>query len=104
PATGVRPPPSVVDERLCTGCEQCSRDCPYEAITMVPRKDGRAGLVAQVDDALCVSCGICAGSCAPMVVGPPGRSGRDQLAGVKEFIARVKPHADEVVVVACGNG
>src|SRR5262249_52349585 len=26
------PPPSVVDERSCTGCEQCYLDCPYEAI------------------------------------------------------------------------
>ena len=42
-----------------------------------------AGMVARVDPDLCVSCGICAGSCAPMVVGPPGRSGRDQLAQVR---------------------
>ncbi|MBI2535481.1 MAG: cytochrome b N-terminal domain-containing protein [Gemmatimonadetes bacterium] len=25
-----RPAPSVVNERLCTGCEQCYQDCPYE--------------------------------------------------------------------------
>lgn len=70
---------SVVDARLCTGCNQCPQDCPWEAITMVARIDGRPTLVAQVDAALCVSCGICAGSCAPMGVGPVGSNGRDQL-------------------------
>ena len=40
-----------------------------------------ADLVARVDPQLCVSCGICAGSCAPMGVGPRGRIwiARDQL-------------------------
>ena len=71
--------PSVVDPRLCTGCNQCPQDCPWEAITMVARTDDRPTLVALVDPALCVSCGICAGSCAPMGVGPVGRTGRDQL-------------------------
>jgi Pyruvate/2-oxoacid:ferredoxin oxidoreductase delta subunit/coenzyme F420-reducing hydrogenase delta subunit len=99
-----RPAPSVVDERLCTGCEQCYVDCPYEAIAMVPRSDDRAGLVAVVDPALCVSCGICAGSCAPMGVGPPGRTGRDQLAEVREFIAREAPGPADVVVIGCDRG
>src|SRR5690606_26346681 len=72
-------PASVVDERLCTGCEQCVQDCPWSAIAMVTRADGRETLVARVDPRRCVSCGICAGSCAPMGVGPPGRTGRDQL-------------------------
>jgi ferredoxin len=99
-----RPPPSVVDERLCTGCEQCYLDCPYEAIGMVARTDGRAGLVALVDPGLCVSCGICAGSCAPMGVGPPGRTGRDQLADVRVFIERERPGPSDVVVVGCDRG
>ena len=75
--------PSVVDPRLCTGCNQCPQDCPWDAITMVKREDDRPALVASVDPARCVSCGICAGSCAPMGVGPPGRSGRDQLTIVR---------------------
>ena len=82
-----RPAPSVVSSRLCTSCEQCYVDCPYDAIRMVERSDGRDGLVARVNPGSCVSCGICAGSCAPMGVGPPGRTGRDQLARVREFVA-----------------
>jgi ferredoxin len=99
------PPPSAVDERLCTGCEQCYEDCPYEAISMVPREGGggRSALVARVDPALCVSCGICAGSCAPMGVGPAGRTGRDQLEAVKRFVAAARP-AGGVVVIGCDRG
>jgi ferredoxin len=96
-----RPPPSVVDERLCTGCVQCSLDCPWEAITMLPRTDGRAELVARVDPERCVSCGICAGSCAPMGVGPPGRTGRDQLGRLR---ADDLSYDGGVVVVACQRG
>jgi ferredoxin len=97
------PAPSVVNARLCTGCEQCFHDCPYEAIDMVPRTDGRTGYVALVDPGKCVSCGICSGSCAPMGVGPPLRTGRDQLTEVKAFLERLRPGADDVVVVACAN-
>lgn len=75
--------PSDVDARLCTGCDQCTQDCPWEAITMVERRDGRATLLASVNTSRCVSCGICSGSCAPMGIGPPGRTGRDQLALVR---------------------
>jgi len=101
PAPERRPPPSVVMERFCTGCEQCYEDCPYGAISMVPRTDGRGGWVARVDPALCVSCGICAGSCAPMGVGPAGRTGRDQLAAVRAFIDRERPRGEDVVLVGC---
>lgn len=104
PPAEARPTPSVVNERLCTGCEQCALDCPWEAIAMVPRDDGRATLVARVDPDRCVSCGICAGSCAPMGVGPAGRTGRDQLADVRRFVAAHPPRGDDVVVIACARG
>lgn len=94
--------PSVVDPRLCTGCNQCPQDCPWEAITMVPRDDDRPTLVALVDPLKCVSCGICAGSCAPMGVGPPGRTGRDQLADVRLVIGADIGHlAPRPIVAVC---
>ncbi|MHB1264842.1 MAG: 4Fe-4S dicluster domain-containing protein [Gemmatimonadaceae bacterium] len=104
PPAAAQPAPSEVNERLCTGCEQCAHDCPWEAITMVPREDGRATLVARVDPDRCVSCGICAGSCAPMGVGPAGRTGRDQLAAARRFVAAHPPRGDDVVVIACARG
>ena len=101
----VAPPPSVVDEDVCTGCRQCALDCPYEAITMVARAPGGRSLeVAKVDPALCVSCGICAGSCAPMAVGPAGRTGRDQLARVREVAAAEQVASGRHVVVCCARG
>lgn len=98
-----RPPSSTVDEDICTGCLQCSLDCPYGAIQMVERNDSRPTLVARVDSALCVSCGICAGSCAPMGVGPPGRTGRDQIAGVQTFLAS-PGHRGGIVAICCDHG
>jgi len=98
------PPPSVVDEDVCTGCTQCAVDCPYGAITMIERVSKRSDLVAHVDPSLCVSCGICSGSCAPMGVGPAGRTGRDQLAVAREFLASPRRVRGEVVVVACQHG
>jgi ferredoxin len=104
PAPEHRLPASEVNERLCTGCEQCTLDCPYQAITMVPRADGRATLVAQVDASRCVSCGICAGSCAPMGVGPPRRTGRDQLARARAFVERHVPNGRDIIIIACTRG
>ncbi|GBD44807.1 Cytochrome b6 [bacterium HR40] len=59
-----RPKPAAVDLANCNGCGRCFADCPYNAITMVARSDGRPfSSEARVDPALCVSCGICAGAC-----------------------------------------
>ena len=59
-----RAPVAVVDLANCNGCTRCANDCPYNAITMMPRTDGRAfEREAVVNASLCVSCGICAGAC-----------------------------------------
>jgi NAD-dependent dihydropyrimidine dehydrogenase PreA subunit/coenzyme F420-reducing hydrogenase delta subunit len=100
---------AVTNEELCTGCTQCYLDCPYEAIAMIPPGVPRIGVetVARVDPALCVSCGICTGSCAPMVVGAPHRSGRDQLRQLQvrqvKSVKRRAP-APELVVYVCQEG
>ena len=48
----------------CNGCGRCFDDCPYSAIAMQPRQDGRPyELQPAVDASLCASCGICVGSC-----------------------------------------
>ena len=101
PRTQALDTPAEVNQRACTGCEQCVKDCPYDAIEMVPRTDGRTGLVARVDPALCTSCGICVGSCPPMAIGPSGETGRTQLAEVKAFLAEQQPTRHDVVMVGC---
>ncbi len=104
PREADRPAPSFVDPNLCTGCEQCAIDCPFDAITMLPVTTNPTGLAAHVDPARCVSCGVCAASCAPMAVGPPGRTGREQLAAARAFAAERLETRDEVVLVACRRG
>lgn len=99
-------PPSYVDPDLCTGCTTCYKDCPFDAISMIERPDpGRKSeFVAIVNPARCVSCGICAGSCAPMGVGPPPHTGRKQLVREQQRIAAGVYHAGDIVVLACRHG
>ncbi len=55
---------AVVNLDNCNGCTRCFDDCPFGALTMVPRTDGEAydaQPVVNVDN--CTSCGICVGSC-----------------------------------------
>jgi ferredoxin/coenzyme F420-reducing hydrogenase delta subunit len=69
--------PPVVDEIKCNGCVQCFYDCPYNAITMVPRQHGnpkKSEFVAEIDHSICVSCGICVGSCDPVAIDYPNLS------------------------------
>jgi quinol-cytochrome oxidoreductase complex cytochrome b subunit/coenzyme F420-reducing hydrogenase delta subunit len=61
---GPAPARARVENVACTGCTRCWKDCPYEAIVMVPRHDGtRYKQVAVVNPAKCVGCGICVGAC-----------------------------------------
>lgn len=96
--------PSVVDERHCTGCNQCPQDCPWDAITMIPREGAQgahSALVARVNPLRCVSCGICAGSCAPMGVGPFGQTGRDQVVRVREAYGPLGVRDRRPVAICC---
>lgn len=97
--------PAENDPKLCQGCTQCVQDCPYEAITMVPRMAGPpvSAEVAQVISSLCVSCGLCSASCAPMTMGPPERKGTHQYQKAKAFVAELDKEkiASETLVLAC---
>ncbi|MBT3917536.1 MAG: hydrogenase iron-sulfur subunit [Rhodospirillaceae bacterium] len=53
-----------VDNLNCNGCSRCYADCPFGAVTMQPRTDGRPyPSIASVDPDICTSCGICVGAC-----------------------------------------
>lgn len=100
-----RPPPSYDHMERCQGCDQCWQDCPFEAIQMVPRSEprGRASeRVALVEPSLCVSCGLCSGSCAPMAIGPPNRIGRVQLEATRMMFGEQPIKEGQVVVLVCG--
>lgn len=70
PSTITLPPPKVriINDR-CTGCTKCALDCPYGALEMVERHDGKPHkYIAIADPDLCVGCGICVGSCDGVAV------------------------------------
>ncbi|MBF0628452.1 MAG: cytochrome b N-terminal domain-containing protein [Magnetococcales bacterium] len=57
-------PCAEVELTQCSGCGQCARDCPYGAISMRKRTDGKkAEFEPTVNPTLCTACGICSGSC-----------------------------------------
>jgi ferredoxin/coenzyme F420-reducing hydrogenase delta subunit len=70
-----------VNLQNCNGCARCAADCPFGAVTMVPRSDGRPhARQASVTAELCVACGICVGACPSST---PFRSLRDLVSGIE---------------------
>ena len=75
-----KPAAAVVDLANCNGCTRCFDDCPYNAIMMGNRTDGRPfERQAIVNPALCVGCGICAGACPTST---PFRTASDLIPGI----------------------
>lgn len=106
------PRAAVVSLDNCNGCARCFDDCPFGAISMVPRSDGTAyDTEAAVNADNCVACGLCVGACptstpfrrATQMV--PGIDLPDQpLAALREEIIAVADRFSEgprVLVFAC---
>lgn len=71
---------AVVDLANCNGCERCVDDCPFGAIQMQARTDGRKyDAEAVVDPGLCARCGICVGACPTAT---PFRSRGELIPGI----------------------
>jgi ferredoxin len=61
---------ATVNISRCFSCTLCSHDCPFGAITMVPRTDGKPfPSQAQIDPGRCIGCGVCAGACDTQGIG-----------------------------------
>lgn len=100
PAKAAAPVPSHNDEARCQGCVTCVHDCPFEAISMVPRSAGTgSALVARVDPSLCVSCGLCVASCDRLSIGPADRIGTRQMAFAQALGREQAGRA--IVLIAC---
>jgi heterodisulfide reductase subunit A len=75
---------AVVDHELCEWCDDCSKACPYNAISK-SEKGNKA--VAQVNPAICKGCGACAPACEKMAISVEGYTHKqitsmiDALAG-----------------------
>ena len=100
-ARGRAQPASVTQER-CNACRKCYSDCPYEAISMVPRTDGheRHSVRALVDPIRCVGCGICAGSCDTAGIGLDWFSVNEKRGGLVGWLKRAASRGEEEPYVA----
>lgn len=106
-----------VDVPRCMGCTICAQDCPFNAITMVPREDGKKFAVqSYVNPELCVSCGICTGSCDSQAINLPALNSREvekqlhvwidaqKARGVKPFVAFCCAESSSAVLRADSEG
>jgi ferredoxin/coenzyme F420-reducing hydrogenase delta subunit len=70
-----------VDLAHCNGCTRCVADCPFGAVSMVARTDGKRYRVqAAVNPDLCAACGICVGACPSST---PFRRIEDLVSGIE---------------------
>jgi quinol-cytochrome oxidoreductase complex cytochrome b subunit/coenzyme F420-reducing hydrogenase delta subunit len=99
-----RPAAAVVDLENCNGCTRCAEDCPYAAITMLPRTDGKPfEQQAVVDASRCVACGICAGACPTST---PFRRASDLTPGIDlpdPSIATLRASLEEAAAALTGS-
>lgn len=89
PWLGRRTPlqPVSIDADRCTGCTLCVVDCPYDALEMVPREDGKYRQIAVLIPDRCVSCGICIGSCSDDAMSLDGEPVDDLASEVRRLAA-----------------
>ena len=91
-----------VDLPRCFGCTLCSHDCPFTAISMVPRGDGaKFALQSRVDPALCVSCGVCVGACDSQAIHLPGLDTRGVEAAINAGIDVARSRGEKPWLVYC---
>lgn len=79
--------PATVILESCVGCTLCAKDCPYEAIYMVPRNDGsKYKQFAVVIDQRCSECGLCVGACAFKAIELNHEHTKDTFAKINQVL------------------
>lgn len=86
----------------CNGCARCFNDCPFGAISMVPRSDGKAyDAEAAVIPGQCVACGLCVGACPTST---PFRRATAMIPGIELPDYRLEKLRDEIIAASHATG
>ncbi|MFH1328681.1 MAG: hydrogenase iron-sulfur subunit [Candidatus Bathyarchaeota archaeon] len=57
---------AYVDEEICIGCGFCESVCPFGAVKLVKRDDGK--WVSKVNEVSCKGCGVCVAGCPALAL------------------------------------
>ncbi|MDE2996276.1 MAG: 4Fe-4S binding protein, partial [Bacteroidota bacterium] len=95
--------PTVIDASRCNGCQQCVRDCPFNAIDLIPDDgEGRESpFHARVNPTRCVGCGTCVGSCDSSAIDAPRLPVLDARRFVNA-ISKAEGESESMVAFLCG--
>ncbi|MBN1191574.1 MAG: FAD-dependent oxidoreductase [Dehalococcoidales bacterium] len=75
----------VIDEKLCRGCGDCVKLCPYIELRNIP--SGRC--YAFIDPALCFGCGACMSVCPTGAISQPLQSEVSIIAALESLMKNV---------------
>ncbi|RFC50205.1 MAG: Cytochrome b subunit of the bc complex/Heterodisulfide reductase [Verrucomicrobia bacterium] len=94
---------ATINISRCFACTLCSHDCPFGAITMVPRTDGRPfPSQAQIDPNRCIGCGVCAGACDTQGIGLAWFDAQQVTRELEAFVlAEVAKGAPPALALVC---
>ena len=97
----VETPTAAIDSGLCTGCGNCSRVCPTNAIQL-QKRDGILSLSC-VDSLRCIGCGNCVVICPVKAISLPGWDNVEIPAQISASLktCTTEKHSPKVIVLAC---
>ena len=84
-----------VEEVWCSGCKECLRACPYEAIEFLPERQ-----VAHVVEALCKGCGTCVAACLPKAISLSHFTDEQLVAQMQGLLSLTPPMPEPELVPA----
>ena len=73
---------AIVDERLCSGCQNCVTLCPFSAVSFDEEKE-----VCRVNEALCKGCGACVAGCPSDAMNLKGYTNEQIVAQMEGALA-----------------